>query len=99
MAVLPDAERGVVAMLRAANLNVHVYIDEDDDGTNYVEALMVRNDRHLLPQSKTVLPQQDHPAEPWDEGRIAAGALSGLAQKLMHSPLGGAEVQQLSRGA
>ena len=77
---------GVLTMLRAANLNVHLYIDEDTDGTTYVQAHMVRHDRQLLAQSKIVLPPQDQHAEPRDDWQIAADALSDLAQKLMHIP-------------
>ena len=47
---------------------------------------MVRQDRHLLAQSKIVLPAQDHRGEPRDDWGIAADALSDLAQKLMHIP-------------
>jgi hypothetical protein len=77
---------GVVTMLRAAKLNVHLYIDEDADGTTYVQALMVRHDRQLLAQSKIVLPPQDQRAEPRDDWQIAADALPDLAQKLMQLP-------------
>src|SRR5256885_860999 len=36
-------------MLRAENLTVEVFIDEDDDGTRYAEALMLRSrDRRLV---------------------------------------------------
>jgi hypothetical protein len=67
-------------MLRVANLIVHSCIDEGDDGSAYVRALMVRSDRHLLAQTKTVLPPQGQRAAPREHGRIAAGALSDLAQ-------------------
>jgi hypothetical protein len=69
-------------MLEAANLNVHLYIDEDDDGTTYVQAQMVRHDRQLLAQSNIVLPPQDQHAEPRDDWQIAADALSDWRRNL-----------------
>ena len=70
-------------MLRAENLIVEVFIDEDDDGTTYAEALMLRNkDRRLLGRGRARLPSATNATRIGD-AQIAAHALADLVRTLM----------------
>src|SRR5688500_11964436 len=72
-------------MLRGANLVVHVYVDEDDDGTTYIDALMFgTDDNRLLGRGEARLAQQEQRPGPQDNRRAAAAALSDLVQRLIH---------------
>jgi hypothetical protein len=73
-------------MLRAENLTVEVFIDEDDDGTRYAEALMLRNrDRRLVARGRARLAlNRAGPAGavPIEDEQVAAHALADLVHKL-----------------
>jgi hypothetical protein len=71
-------------MLRAENLTVEVFIDEDDDGTTYAEALMLRNrDSRLLARGRARLTSDSANAPPIGDEQIAAHALADLVRKLV----------------
>jgi Rv2632c-like len=71
-------------MLRAENLIVEVFIDEDDDGTTYAEALMLRNkDRRLLGRGRARLTTNSPNAARIGDEQIAAHALADLVRTLM----------------
>ena len=70
-------------MLRAENLTVEVFIDEDDDGTRYAEALMLRNrDRRLVARGRARLASGRPGAVRIEDEQIAAHALADLVDKL-----------------
>jgi Domain of unknown function (DUF1876) len=70
-------------MLRAENLTVEVFIDEDDDGTRYAEALMLRNrDRRLVARGRAQLASTRPGGTRIDDEQIAAHALADLVDKL-----------------
>jgi hypothetical protein len=78
----------VVDMLRTVNLSVEVFVDEDDDGTIYAEALMLRNhDKRLLAQGFACLSPPDPPAAQIADEQVAALALTDLARTLVHGPI------------
>jgi hypothetical protein len=71
-------------MLRAENLTVEVFIDEDDDGTRYAEALMLRSrDRRLVARGRARLALGRPGATRIEDEQIAAHALVDLVHKLM----------------
>jgi len=71
-------------MLRAENLTVEVFIDEDDDGTRYAEALMLRNrDRRLVARGRARLASGRSGAVRIEDEQIAAHALADLVDKLV----------------
>jgi hypothetical protein len=70
-------------MLRAENLTVEIFIDEDDDGVWYAEALMfTTTDRSLLARGSARVEPGDPDAAGVDGGRIAAVALLDLVRTL-----------------
>jgi hypothetical protein len=70
----------VVDMMRAVNLVVEVFIDEDDDGTIYADALMLRNhDKRVLAQGFACLPPSSRGTARIRDEQIAALALTDLA--------------------
>lgn len=71
-------------MLRAENLTVEVFIDEDDDGTRYAEALMLRNrDRRLVARGRAQLPLNRSGTTRIEDEQVAAHALADLVHKLV----------------
>jgi hypothetical protein len=69
--------------MRTVSLVVEVFIDVEEDGTTYAEALMLRDaDKRLLGQGFASLGPADPKAEPAD-GQIAARALVDLAETLI----------------
>jgi hypothetical protein len=79
--------------MRRVNVVVEVFIDVEEDGTAYAEALMLRNaDKYLLAQGFACVGPKEPDADPVDEGRLAARALVDLADTLIHDTGGdGAE--------
>ncbi|HEY6593084.1 MAG TPA: dsRBD fold-containing protein [Asanoa sp.] len=70
-------------MLRAENLTVEIFIDEDEDGVWYAEALMfTTTDRSLLARGRARLEPGDPDVARMDDGRIAAVALLDLVRTL-----------------
>ena len=74
-------------MLRAENLTVEVFIDEDDDGTRYAEALMLRSrDHRLVARGHARLALRNSGLARIEDEQIAAHALVDLVHKLMPEP-------------
>ncbi|OLE30194.1 MAG: hypothetical protein AUG44_01910 [Actinobacteria bacterium 13_1_20CM_3_71_11] len=74
-------------MLRAENLTVEVFIDEDDDGTRYAEALMLRSrDRRLVARGHARLALRNSGLARIEDEQVAAHALVDLVRKLMPEP-------------
>jgi hypothetical protein len=71
-------------MLRAENLTVEVFIDEDDDGTRYAEALMLRSrDRSLVARGRARLALRNSGLARLEDEQVAAHALVDLVHKLI----------------
>jgi hypothetical protein len=74
-------------MLRAENLTVEVFIDEDDDGTRYAEALMLRSrDRRLVARGRARLALRNSGLARIEDEQVAAHALADLVHQLMPDP-------------
>jgi hypothetical protein len=73
-------------MLRAENLTVEVFTDEDDDGTRHAEALMLRNrDRRMVARGRARVASVDSSTPRIEDEQVAAHALADLVHKLVPS--------------
>ena len=72
-------------MLRAENLTIEIFIDQDDDGVTYVEALMfTTKDKRLLARGRARTEPGEADVAGIEDGRIAAVALLDLVHALTH---------------
>jgi hypothetical protein len=70
-------------MLRAENLTIEVFVDQDDDGVTYVEALMfTTTNRRLLARGRARLEAGETDVHGIEDGRVAAVALLDLVRAL-----------------
>jgi Rv2632c-like len=71
--------------MRMVNLVVEVFIDVEVDGSAYAEALLLDNtDKRLIARGFAHLGPGDPDEGPLDRNRLAARALSDLANAILH---------------